>query len=676
MSVDHEKLLKRTKEYIASGQISKAIGEFLELLELNPEDMDLMNYLGDIYMQANRQADAINMFKRAALEGEKNGFYSKAINIYKKMFRIAPDTDIASRLAKLYKHVDMFKEAMQIHIQLADMFTKKSLFKRALDEFIKVVELEPQNIEYKLKLADLYDKADLKDQAVKAYIEAAESQAANNNKIESYEIFERLKSMTSNPQLFLAQSRVYADQNHLNAAIKCLEHGLEANPRNIDLLEAKAKIELQLQQPIAALEVLAGIPQLPEKMLTLCEDALKMCPSEKVIQTGLKIFSDNAMEMTRRGLGGAVKNMLHNAFEANPIPEYWLLLAEIASHEGSHSEHIYSLKCALDLLAPEDQRADAIQKSLSDFGRRLLSSSSWWADSVRKKLSDLGIVLDDLIIQAPTGVQPSSPEENEYPDTQTPNEPGSSPSIPLSAADVDAMEYPPVKPAIYEDAPPLVIPAEKNLEHLDTDQPLQIQNLMEEAKNLESTSEFDLDLNINPQDSLNALDQSFGEQQDAEEICASADTDTDTDADTDALPLNSQDAYEIFSAFREEIDQQISVEDYDAHYNLAIAYKEMMLLDPAIEEFKKAMFDPKRTLECCSMLAMCEELKGDFCAAIEWLDKGIKHPGYQPIDSIGHRYDLALLLERTGRHEEAKARHQEIQTIDPGYRTHQSGSTL
>jgi tetratricopeptide (TPR) repeat protein len=125
---------------------------------------------------------------------------------------------------------------------------------------------------------------------------------------------------------------------------------------------------------------------------------------------------------------------------------------------------------------------------------------------------------------------------------------------------------------------------------------------------------------------------------------------------------------ELFNAFREGVEQQVRGDDYDTHYNLGIAYKEMMLLEPAIEEFKKAMRDPERTLECCSMLSICEQAVGNTDGAIDWLQKGIATPGFPPEDSIGLRYDLGEILLQLGRTNEAVEQFQRVYDMDPEYR--------
>jgi tetratricopeptide (TPR) repeat protein len=125
---------------------------------------------------------------------------------------------------------------------------------------------------------------------------------------------------------------------------------------------------------------------------------------------------------------------------------------------------------------------------------------------------------------------------------------------------------------------------------------------------------------------------------------------------------------ELFSAFREGVEKQVKSDDYDTHYNLGIAYKEMMLIDPAIEEFKIAMGDPERTLECCSMLSICEQARGDLSAAVEWLRQGILAPGFPPEDSIGLRYDLAEVYLQQGHTSMASEEFKAVYDMDSDYR--------
>ena len=64
-------------------------------------------------------------------------------------------------------------------------------------------------------------------------------------------------------------------------------------------------------------------------------------------------------------------------------------------------------------------------------------------------------------------------------------------------------------------------------------------------------------------------------------------------ADGPALgePQGEASLEEIFREFKKGVEQQLSAEDYETHYNLGIAYKEMGLVDEAIGEFQLASKD-------------------------------------------------------------------------------------
>src|SRR5207253_872144 len=105
---------------------------------------------------------------------------------------------------------------------------------------------------------------------------------------------------------------------------------------------------------------------------------------------------------------------------------------------------------------------------------------------------------------------------------------------------------------------------------------------------------------------------------------------------------------EIFREFRKGVEQQLSAEDYETHYNLGIAYKEMGLLDEAIGEFQLASKAPALTVECCSLLGLCFLEKGMPQLAIKWYGKGLATPGIRETDTAGLLYDLAKVYQDTG----------------------------
>ncbi len=125
---------------------------------------------------------------------------------------------------------------------------------------------------------------------------------------------------------------------------------------------------------------------------------------------------------------------------------------------------------------------------------------------------------------------------------------------------------------------------------------------------------------------------------------------------------------EIFREFKKGVEQQLSAEDYETHYNLGIAYKEMGLVDEAIGEFQLASKDAGRVVECCSMLGHCFLEKGMPQLAINWFRKGIESPGIPEMATAGMLYDLAEVYQDTGDTDSAYRTFQEIYGLNANYR--------
>jgi len=67
-----------------------------------------------------------------------------------------------------------------------------------------------------------------------------------------------------------------------------------------------------------------------------------------------------------------------------------------------------------------------------------------------------------------------------------------------------------------------------------------------------------------------------------------------------------------------------SGEDPNLHYHLGVAYREMDLTDKAIEEFRKALEQGTKPLECLIMLARCHFEKGLFQEAADFIHRALK----------------------------------------------------
>lgn len=133
----------------------------------------------------------------------------------------------------------------------------------------------------------------------------------------------------------------------------------------------------------------------------------------------------------------------------------------------------------------------------------------------------------------------------------------------------------------------------------------------------------------------------------------------------------------IFDEFRTAAEEEESPSadgDYETHYNLGIAYKEMDLFDEAVEQFQAAaaMTSPRdgtpRYLQCCNMLGHCFMSKGMPRLAVMWFKKGLEAPGHTEDEYQALRYDLGTSYEQLGELDKAIDVFSEVYGISISYR--------
>jgi tetratricopeptide (TPR) repeat protein len=88
----------------------------------------------------------------------------------------------------------------------------------------------------------------------------------------------------------------------------------------------------------------------------------------------------------------------------------------------------------------------------------------------------------------------------------------------------------------------------------------------------------------------------------------------------------------------------------------------------AIAEFQDAAHDPRRKIDCISLQGVCCRDKGDFARAEDILTRGIALKGLTAEQLTQLKYELALLYETMGRHDDALSLFREIKAIHPDFR--------
>lgn len=113
----------------------------------------------------------------------------------------------------------------------------------------------------------------------------------------------------------------------------------------------------------------------------------------------------------------------------------------------------------------------------------------------------------------------------------------------------------------------------------------------------------------------------------------------------------------VWNAILEELQRQLSAQlkpdDYQTHYHLGIAFKEMGLLQKAVDEFKIAIGGSEQEFYCYLMLGICYREMGNCSEALEYLKKGLR---MKPLITKQYEdiyYQLGLTYEEIGEVKEA-----------------------
>lgn len=126
----------------------------------------------------------------------------------------------------------------------------------------------------------------------------------------------------------------------------------------------------------------------------------------------------------------------------------------------------------------------------------------------------------------------------------------------------------------------------------------------------------------------------------------------------------AQDFKDMLARFKQGIDENIDEADFQSHYDLGVAFKEMGLLDEAIGELQKALRAPEGKLRTCEMLGVCFFEKGAFGVAESILRPGLDLPASGDRERLGVLYWLGRALEQQGKKAEARALYGRVSAVD------------
>jgi tetratricopeptide (TPR) repeat protein len=122
----------------------------------------------------------------------------------------------------------------------------------------------------------------------------------------------------------------------------------------------------------------------------------------------------------------------------------------------------------------------------------------------------------------------------------------------------------------------------------------------------------------------------------------------------------------MLAEFQRGVETQLSG-DSQAHYDLAMAYREMGLAEQAIESFRLAAQDEGFRQRSYEMIGRCLLEEGRFEEAASELIQALAFAALEPEVAIGVRFQLGIALEAAGRPQEALVEFEHVFEVQANY---------
>lgn len=230
MALSKTKALEEAAKLVSQRKIPQAIKHYLVIAEQDPQDLPLLNTIGDLCVRDGNIPEALRQFHRLADAYTREGFTLKAIAIYKKIVKLdSHSVDPILKLADLYAGQKLSHEANEQYKQALALCQRNSLHDKAGQILRKLVAQDPANATYRARLAEFFQSAGEPEEALRGYLEAA------------------------------AISYRHKD---LGAADASLRRAAEIAPRNTEVLLGQVRLAAEAGQVDEVNRILEGTPEI------------------------------------------------------------------------------------------------------------------------------------------------------------------------------------------------------------------------------------------------------------------------------------------------------------------------------------------------------------------------------------------------------------------------------
>jgi tetratricopeptide (TPR) repeat protein len=138
----------------------------------------------------------------------------------------------------------------------------------------------------------------------------------------------------------------------------------------------------------------------------------------------------------------------------------------------------------------------------------------------------------------------------------------------------------------------------------------------------------------------------------------------------DEAPSGNEEAdfAEMLEKFKRGLAENVDAEDYESHYDLGVAFREMGLLDEAIAQFQRALRGTQRRVRTLEALGQCFVERSQFQVACNVLMRALNEGGESDENLVGVLYLLGYASEALHNYPESLAYYQRVFMVDIQFR--------
>jgi tetratricopeptide (TPR) repeat protein len=733
MVFEKAKVLKAAEKFLSQGKINAAIKEYRQIVENDEDDLTTLNMLGDLCVREGQNEEAISCFSRIAEHYSEQQFTLKAIAMYKKIERLRPrDPTIANKLAGLYATQGLTADARAQYLIVADAFTRAGKTKQTFEVLHKVADLDPHNTDIRLKLAEGYLQENLGSEAAHAFVEAGTRLFDTGQFEKAQKAYSRALEILPNDEAALnGVVSAHVALGSAYEAAELLEKMLSERPDDPDLLSLLARTYIDAENAPGAERIIGSLVALDASKYARLIDVARLYLNLDQVDDATRVLGNITDQLLAARAENDLQEMVQEVLARNPEHvEALRLLVRIHWWQRDMD----NLRLALERLAEASEAAGLDQDERYALTQlvRLAPEEKRYAD----RLEALGGVAEEAVEEVAFALEPSMDDVPSFEDFGAGAQDQGSIAGSEDAVPADQFEWnsiseeattadPSSSFADLNESTPLSFGVDSPVEGFESGSVALEESLSSNAKPATVVSDSrspqailrqeleSVDFYITQgyldiaADTLDLMERQFGAHPDIDarreklnaaplaDLTASPQpasreaTDIGGGGEGEPAPVQAQSTSsaaqsgkgidaglaEIFEEFREAAEEEpVSNEDYETHYNMGTAYKEMELIDEAIQEFQTAANLAKpgdgssRYLQCCNMLGHCFVHKGMPRAAVLWFKKGLDSPGHAEDEYKALRYELGSAYQQMGDFNRAIEIFTEVYGVDVSYR--------